>query len=261
MRHTAEPDLAERAHSAQLVTRTFRSRPPARKLQQRNERVLGHLDLIDHVARHYAARCRERTEDLQQVAALGLIRAAERYDSSTNIPFAAFARPHVRGAVLHYLRDVAPLLRVSRRLQERTRLVEQARRDAGSRAETLRDEDLQRELGFSDRQWQALQWTAREACVRLLPPLMLQEEQQRRDDSGLVSSDALGDGDSGALTALRGLSQRQRFVVEAVVLQGQSLRAVAKRQGSSAATMHRVLHQALAELRRQLSPAFAAPGC
>jgi DNA-directed RNA polymerase specialized sigma24 family protein len=49
--------------------------------------------------------------------------------------------------------------------------------------------------------------------------------------------------------------------VEAVVLQGQTLRTVAERLGISAATVHRVLHQGLAELRRQLSPASGAPGC
>uniref|UniRef100_UPI0037DA38F8 sigma factor n=1 Tax=Vulcanococcus sp. TaxID=2856995 RepID=UPI0037DA38F8 len=88
-------------------------------IQLRNQRVAEHLSLVQSVARHYAACTRERRDDLQQVAALGLIRAAERYDSTSQVPFAAFARPHVRGAVLHYLRDVAPLLRMSRRMQER----------------------------------------------------------------------------------------------------------------------------------------------
>jgi RNA polymerase sigma factor (sigma-70 family) len=63
------------------------------------------------------------------------------------------------------------------------------------------------------------------------------------------------------MAALRRLNQRQRQVVEAVVLRGQPLRTVGKRLGISAATVHRVLHLALEELRRQLSPASDAPGC
>ena len=63
------------------------------------------------------------------------------------------------------------------------------------------------------------------------------------------------------LAALGQLERRQRQVVDAVVLQGQTLRSVARRLGISAATVHRVLHQGLAELRRQLSPASGAPGC
>jgi RNA polymerase sigma-B factor len=101
--------------------------PSSVPIQMRNQRVAEHLSLVHSVARHYAACTRERRDDLQQVAALGLIRAAERYDSSTHVPFAAFAGPHIRGAVLHYLRDVAPLLRISRRLQERSRALRHCR--------------------------------------------------------------------------------------------------------------------------------------
>lgn len=253
MRCSADAGLAEGALSSLLVT----SHSPGLH-QQRNQRVLGHLELVEQVARHYAARCRERSDDLQQVAALGLIRAAERYDSGTNVPFAAFARPHVRGAVLHYLRDVAPLMRVSRRLQERSRQVERCRQQAGGHGAEL---DLQRQMGLSDRQWRALELIAREACVQVLPPGQLEESQQQLEESSQNGLDAPSESGSEALAALGRLSRRQRDVVERVVLQGQSLRTVALRQGSSAATVHRILHQALAELRRQLSPASAAPMC
>jgi DNA-directed RNA polymerase specialized sigma24 family protein len=50
-------------------------------------------------------------------------------------------------------------------------------------------------------------------------------------------------------------------VVEAVVLRGQTLRTVGRSLGISAATVHRVLHQALEELRRQLSSSSGAPAC
>ena len=227
--------------------------PCSDPIQLRNQRVAEHLSLVQSVARHYAACTRERREDLQQVAALGLIRAAERYDSSTHVPFAAFARPHVRGAVLHYLRDVAPLLRMSRRLQERAQRLSRQCRDA---------------LGHQ----QALPWPVlaeletlqRERCVDLLPPWRLQNTQALRLDQG--SHDGLAEREvaeerDNAMAALRRLNQRQRQVVEAVVLRGQPLRTVGKRLGISAATVHRVLHLALEELRRQLTPASDAPGC
>lgn len=229
----------------------------------RNQRVLAHLDLVQQVARHYAARCPERVDDLQQVAALGLIRAAERYDSATQVPFTAFARPHVRGAVLHYLRDVAPLLRVSRRLQERGRQVERYRQAARWSVEpTLAERELQAQMGLSDRQWRTLELIAREACVHLMPPALLQEAQYGiESDSSEGNSGLSQEMGAEALAALGTLNSRQRAVVEGVVLRGESLRNVARRQGSSAATVHRILHKALAELRRQLNPAFAAPTC
>ena len=219
----------------------------------RNQRVAEHLSLVHSVARHYAACTRERRDDLQQVAALGLIRAAERYDSSTQVPFAAFARPHIRGAVLHYLRDVAPLLRVSRRLVERAQQLNRQCREALASQQTL-PSPLLAELEALDR----------ERCVDLLPPWRLQNSYAMGLDQ--LSNDGLADREAAeeredAMAALRRLNQRQQQVVEAVVLQGQTLRTVGQRLGISAATVHRVLHLALEELRRQLSPASDAPAC
>ena len=216
-------------------------------LQLRNKRVAEHFSLVQSVARHYAACTRERRDDLQQVAALGLIRAAERYDNSSQVPFAAFARPHIRGAVLHYLRDVAPLLRMSRRMQERAQQLNRQCREA------LPAPLLAELEGFE-----------RERRVELLPPWLLQNTPALGHE--LFSQDGLADRETAeerdnAMAALTRLNQRQRQVVEAVVLRGQTLRTVGRSLGISAATVHRVLHQALEELRRQLSPSSGAPAC
>jgi len=227
--------------------------PSSVAIQMRNQRVAEHLSLVHSVARHYAACTRERRDDLQQVAALGLIRAAERYDSGSQVPFAAFARPHIRGAVLHYLRDVAPLLRVSRRLQERAQKLNRQCREALASQQPLPG-PLLAELEALDRQ----------RSVDLLPPWRLQDTRAVRlnhlGDDGLAEPE-LADQREDAMAALRRLNRRQQQVVEAVVLQGQTLRTVGQRLGISAATVHRVLHLALAELRRQLSPASDARVC
>jgi RNA polymerase sigma-B factor len=221
--------------------------PSPDPIQLRNQRVAEHFSLAQSVARHYAACTRERRDDLQQVAALGLIRAAERYDSTSQVPFAAFARPHVRGAVLHYLRDVAPLLRMSRRLQERAHQLN--RLGHGALAGPLLAQ---------------LERFERERRVELLAPWRLHNTAELAfeppSQDGLAEREAAEDRDN-AMAALRQLNQRQRQVVEAVVLKGQTLRTVGRRLGISAATVHRVLHQALEELRRQLSPASGAPAC
>jgi RNA polymerase sigma-B factor len=222
-------------------------------LERRNRRVADHLFLVRSVANHYAACTRERRDDLQQVAALGLIRAAERYDSSSDVPFVAFARPHVRGAVLHYLRDVAPLLRVSRRLHEQAQRLNRQVQDALAQQQAL-PTALVAEL-------EAL---ARERSVELVPPWRLQEAEtwrlDQRGDHNHAQHEAAEHGHD-AMAALQQLEQRQREVVESVVLKGQTLRTVGQHLGVSAATVHRVLHLALAELRRQLNPASDAQAC
>jgi RNA polymerase sigma-B factor len=66
------------------------------------------LALVAPIARHYARLTRESADDLTQVGLLGLLRAAERFVASRGLPFEPFARQHIRGAILHYLRDQAP---------------------------------------------------------------------------------------------------------------------------------------------------------
>ena len=69
--------------------------------KNRNARVEQHLAIVDPVARHYAANSGYDQEDLRQVGLLGLLRAAERFETDRSVPFAAFAKPHIREAILH----------------------------------------------------------------------------------------------------------------------------------------------------------------
>lgn len=70
---------------------------------KRNRRVRQHLDLVLPLARYYVLRTNVDMDDLIQVGRLGLIRAANLYSESRGVPFSAYARPHIRGAILHYL--------------------------------------------------------------------------------------------------------------------------------------------------------------
>jgi RNA polymerase sigma-B factor len=68
----------------------------------------------------------EPSEDLVQVASLGLVSALERFDPSRGVPFAAFAGPTILGELRRHFRDRVWTLRVPRGLQERIREVETA---------------------------------------------------------------------------------------------------------------------------------------
>jgi DNA-directed RNA polymerase specialized sigma subunit len=74
------------------------------------------------VAANYARRTGHPREDLEQLAAIGLIKASRRYDihrpgRSTN-HFIAYARPFVNGEITHYLRDKGFLISVPGRWRE-----------------------------------------------------------------------------------------------------------------------------------------------
>ncbi len=54
--------------------------------------------------------------DLEQVAAIGLLKAAKRYDPSTRTPFEAFAWLMIVGELMHHVRDHERPIRIPRRL-------------------------------------------------------------------------------------------------------------------------------------------------
>jgi len=230
------------------------SHGPGRRVRHRNRQVEAHRGLVAPIAAHYAAQSAETRDDLEQVGMLGLIRAAELYNRQLAVPFDAYARRHVRGAILHYLRDTAPLVRQSRRLQERQqqqrRLTQALTLELG-RIPTAND--LRLALGLSREQWQQQQpqpWERR----------WWQEQLERSAGDGEDSNTGGGRADL-VLTELQALGQQQRLVLESVVLEGLSLRDAARRLNSSAATVHRLLHRGLAELRTRLTAPSDVRAC
>jgi RNA polymerase sigma-B factor len=73
------------------------------------------------LARRLAARYRhssEPLEDLTQVACVGLVLAAERYDPARGVSFTSYAIPTIVGELRRHIRDHAWAARVPRSLQE-----------------------------------------------------------------------------------------------------------------------------------------------
>jgi RNA polymerase sigma-B factor len=74
------------------------------------------LPLARHLARRYGAG--SEREDVEQVAALGLVKAIERFDPDRGLAFTSFAMPTILGEVKRYFRDLGWSVRVPRSLQE-----------------------------------------------------------------------------------------------------------------------------------------------
>jgi RNA polymerase sigma-B factor len=68
------------------------------------------------VARRYVGRGVE-LDDLVQVAAVGLVKAANRFDTRRGVSFPAFAEPTIEGEIRHHLRDRSGTVRIPRELQ------------------------------------------------------------------------------------------------------------------------------------------------
>jgi RNA polymerase sigma-B factor len=91
------------------------------------QRLVDEIVLLNlPVARSLAMRYRERgvpVEDLMQVAALGLVKAANGFDAERGRDFMAYAAPTITGEIKRHFRDTGWAVRPPRRLQElRTRV-------------------------------------------------------------------------------------------------------------------------------------------
>jgi RNA polymerase sigma-B factor len=92
------------------------------------------LPLARSVALRYQ-RSYESVDDLLQVAALGLIKAIDRFDADRGIAFSSFAVPTILGEIKRHFRDRTWAVRVPRDLQELSLRVDRAVSELG---ETLR---------------------------------------------------------------------------------------------------------------------------
>jgi hypothetical protein len=73
--------------------------------------ALQHRDLAEKIAGNFARRTIHPKEDLLQLALIGLIKAARRYDPSRG-PFRPYGRTYANGEITHFLRDNGFLLKV-----------------------------------------------------------------------------------------------------------------------------------------------------
>ncbi|MFJ7151314.1 SigB/SigF/SigG family RNA polymerase sigma factor [Streptomyces sp. NPDC100445] len=93
----------------------------------RDELVTAWLPMAHRIAGRFRDRG-ESVEDLRQVAALGLVKAIDRFDPSRGA-FESYAVPTITGEVKRHFRDRMWALRVPRRVQELRNRVRVARRE------------------------------------------------------------------------------------------------------------------------------------
>ena len=114
-RKSDHDDVRRRREEAELLRRFHQTQDPAAR-----ERL---VERFMPLARSLAMRYRnggEATEDLIQVASVGLLKAIDRFDPERRSNFVAFAAPTILGELRHYFRDHSWSVRLPRSLQERS---------------------------------------------------------------------------------------------------------------------------------------------
>jgi RNA polymerase sigma-B factor len=89
------------------------------------------LPLAHHLARRYQSA--EDLDDLKQVAAIGLLKAIDRFDPERGLAFSSFAFPTIEGELKRHLRDKGWSVRAPRGVQELSARVEKLSRALSAR--------------------------------------------------------------------------------------------------------------------------------
>ncbi len=107
-------DDYQHASSEELLATAAQACAPEREALM-TEVVTRHLPLAGSLAGRFR-HTSEDMADLVQVARLGLVLAAHRYDPDSGVPFTAFATPTILGELKRHLRDYGWAVRPPRRL-------------------------------------------------------------------------------------------------------------------------------------------------
>ena len=214
--------------------------------------VLDHRRLARHLAQRYL-RTGEQREDLEQVAYLGLVKAARRFDPDRGVAFTTFALPTVLGELRRFSRDTRWAVHVPRPVQEQVQALRRFEDECANRAPSV---------GEAAR---ALGWTEEEVLEARMAATCLRAQSLNATlvtDDGTVGEaiDDLGEEDRGFVAtehrdelrrALACLTEPER---NALTLRGHdySTPEIATRLGLSPSQASRLATRAARRLRRAL---------
>ena len=100
-----------RAQACNAPHQRPRRQRPVRPHAAADALALEHMDLAEKIAANFARRTVHPKEDLLQLAMIGLIKAARRYDPSRGA-FRPYGRTYANGEITHFLRDTGFLLKL-----------------------------------------------------------------------------------------------------------------------------------------------------
>ncbi|MFD4977838.1 RNA polymerase sigma factor SigF [Streptomyces sp. NPDC058424] len=222
----------------------------------RDELVSAWLPMAHRIAGRFRDRG-ESIEDLRQVAALGLVKAIDRFDPDRGA-FESYAVPTITGEVKRHFRDRMWALRVPRRVQELRNKVRVARRDLtqnpGSPEPSVAA--IAAHAGLTEEEVNA----GMEA-IDSFSTLSLDAELSAGGDGGYSLADSLGASDSSydtvvdresAKEGLRRLPERERAILYMRFFEDMTQSRIADRLGISQMHVSRLISRSCARVRDEV---------
>lgn len=220
----------------------------------RDELVERYLPLARRLARRWR-RPNEATDDLEQVAALALVKALDRLDPSRDTSIASFLVPTILGELKRWFRDKGWAVRVPRDLQEMALRVDRTATAHSKRTGlSPTPAELASELGLTvEDVIEAQEAASAYRAVPLTQPVPgASEGEQERTDSSLAAEDPgfrLAEHRAVLGTLLDVLSAREREVLHLRFAADLTQSEIGERIGVSQMQVSRVIRAALAKLQ------------
>ncbi|MCI3222882.1 SigB/SigF/SigG family RNA polymerase sigma factor [Streptomyces sp. NP-1717] len=226
------------------------------KGRTRGEIVCAWLPMADRLAGRFRHRG-EALEDLRQVAAIGLVKAVERYDPHRGTAFESFAVPTITGELKRHFRDRLWSVHVPRRVQELRARVRDARDELAQRHGILAPtvEQIAFHAGMTPNE--AVLGVEAMDCFNVLSL----DASPASPDEGLTLGDSLGAWDE-ALDAvidresvkprLRRLPDREKRILYMRFFRGMTQSSIAEDLGISQMHVSRLINDSCARIRRDV---------
>jgi RNA polymerase sigma-B factor len=229
----------------------------------RDELTKAWLPMAHRIAGRFRNRG-ESLEDLRQVAALGLVKAIDRFEPGRGA-FESYAVPTITGEIKRHFRDRMWALRVPRRVQELRNKVRFARRDLAETAagSTPSVAEIAAHTGLTDEEVNA----GLEA-LESFSTLSLDAEMSSSDD-GFSLADTIGSCDEAydvvvdreaAKEGLRRLPERERAILYMRFFEDMTQSRIADRLGISQMHVSRIISRCCARVRDEALDRGVEPG-
>ncbi len=227
----------------------------------REELVKRYLPYATSLARRYRAAA-EPSDDLIQVASVGLLNAIDRFDPERGIPFLGFAAPTILGELKRHFRDRVWTLRVPRGLHDRIAEVDKAIGELGTqlqRAPSVREIAERLDLDEMD-VLEVFEAGQNRRTLSLEKPAGPDEADDPRPADWVGSEDEsfeLIEGRIALESALPHLSDRERLVLRLRFVEDMTQSQIAEQIGHSQMHVSRILRRTLARIRQEIEEAEA----
>lgn len=262
MTHTAYPStevhtVRNAQEDTQVANKLWADYAQNPTTQTRDQLVMQFERLAYSIANRYTRRG-VQNEDLFQVARMGLVKAVDRFDPSTQHRFSTFATPTITGEIKRYFRDHSWNVHVPRGMQELAQSVNRTVRDLTDAEGNAPDAAaVAAHLGVAeDKVSQAMRLDQTNHVLSLDAGPDADGERPQSLAQTLGDEDIninLSEVKISVHQAIAHLAPPMREVIQLRYLEEMSQRDVAKKLGLSQMQVSRIERRALVELRSQFA--------